>query len=115
MGILGTFTIGRDIINNFESQQFSNNWNFASGDYHGSTLHQMASQRLPDLSQYNYWVPNSGKDGNPNATFPSLNPYGPNYYQFLAFSTMWNDNGTYFRSLKNGGLFPSEHRVLAWG
>jgi TonB-linked SusC/RagA family outer membrane protein len=90
VGILGTYTIGRDIINTFEANQFSGVWNF--GD-----INNFANQRLPDLSQYNYWTPNNLKSGTAPATFPSLSPYGPNYYQFLPFSTMWNDNGTYFK------------------
>lgn len=93
VGILGTFTIGRDIINTFESNQFSNVWNF--GD-----ITNFGNQRLPDLSKYNYWTPANAKQGSATATFPSLSPYGPNYYQFLPFSTLWNDNGSYFR-IKN--------------
>jgi TonB-linked SusC/RagA family outer membrane protein len=94
LGIYGTFTIGRDIINTFESNQFAGIWNFGNPD-----LRDFANQRLPDLSRYNYWTPpGSIKDGGRGpATFPSLNPYGPNYYQFLTFSTLWNDNGSYFR------------------
>jgi TonB-linked SusC/RagA family outer membrane protein len=90
LGILGTYTIGRDIINTFESSQFSGVWNFGS-------INNFANQRLPDLSQYNYWTPANGKTGSAPATFPSLSPFGPNYYQFLPFSTMWNDNGSYFK------------------
>ena len=97
VGILGTFTIGRDIINTFESNQFSNNWNFANLDLYGNLLNQFAGQRLPDLSKYNYWTPANAKQGTAPATFPSLSPYDNNYYQFLPFSTMWNDNGTYLR------------------
>ncbi|ULQ55503.1 SusC/RagA family TonB-linked outer membrane protein [Flavihumibacter rivuli] len=91
LGILCTYTFGRDIINNHLSSQFQNVWNF--GD-----INNFASQRLPDLSQFNYWVPTmAGKDKTGSADFPSLNPYGPNYYQFLPFSTLWNENGSYFK------------------
>ena len=95
IGILGTFTIGRDIINTFESNQFNGVWNFGDG------LNSFANQRLPDLSKYNYWTPAKANDKtNPNysASFSSLNPFpGNNYYQFLPFTTQWNENGTYFK------------------
>ena len=105
LGILGTFTIGRDIINTFESNQFSNVWNF--GD-----ISNFGNQRLPDLSRYNYWTPAQAKEGSTPATFPSLSPYGPNYYQFLPFSTLWNDNGTYLR-IKNISLGYTINKDLA--
>jgi len=91
LGILCTYTIGRDIINTFESSQYSNVWNFGN-------INNYAATRLPDLSDVNYWVPTeASKNPNYSADFPSLSPYGPNYYQFLPFSTMWNENGSYFK------------------
>ncbi|GAO42147.1 putative TonB-dependent receptor [Flavihumibacter petaseus NBRC 106054] len=91
MGVLCTYTIGRDIINNFESAQYANVWNFGN-------INNYAAQRLPDLSNVNYWVPANGDKGqSTNATWPSLSPYGPNYYQFLPFSTIWNEDGSYFK------------------
>ncbi len=94
VGILGTFTIGRDIINNFAANQFANVWNFGN-------INNFASQRLPDLSQYNYWTPSKVDPAKTPApappNFPSLNPFGGHFYEFLPFSTMWNDNGTYFK------------------
>ncbi|WP_028295419.1 SusC/RagA family TonB-linked outer membrane protein [Olivibacter sitiensis] len=90
LGILGTFTFDRDIINTLMANQFSNIWNY------GST-YTLANQRLPDLEGLNYWTPSKAEDPNFNADFPSISPYGPNYYQFLPFSTMWNENGSYFK------------------
>lgn len=88
--ILGTFTLGRDIINTYQANQFANIFNFGN-------LTTFASQRLPDLTGVNYWTP--GKAANPNysADFPAVSPFGPSYYQFLPFSTLWNEKGDYFK------------------
>ncbi len=93
VGILGTFTIGRDIINNFEANQFAGVWNFGN-------VNDFARQRLPDLSRYDYWTPTKAENPNYKAGFPSLNPYGGHFYEFLPFSTLWNESGTYFK-IKN--------------
>ena len=94
LGVQCVFTIGRDIINNFDANQFAGVWNF------GNTLQDFARFRLPDLSERDYWTPGKADPSkNPGyaANFPSLSPFGPNYYQFLPFSTMWNENGNYFK------------------
>ncbi len=93
VGILATYTIGRDIINNFESNQFNNVWNFGN-------INDFARNRLPDLSKYDYWTPTKAENPNYRAGFPSLNPYGGHFYEFLPFSTLWNENGTYVK-IKN--------------
>ena len=91
LSILGTFTLGRDIINNLKANQFANVFNF------GNLTENFAGQRLPDLSSVDYWTPRKAKDPNYNAGFPALNPYGDNYYQFLSFSSLWNERGDYFK------------------
>lgn len=91
LSVLGTFTFKRDIINTFMSNQYAGVWNF------GSIESSFANQRLPDYSQVNYWTPAKALDPNYSADFPSLNPYGPNFYQFLPFSTLWNEKGDYFK------------------
>ena len=94
LGVQCVFTLGRDIINNFDANQYAGVWNF------GNTIQDFARFRLPDLSKRNYWTPaKSDPAKNPGyiADFPSLSPFGPNYYQFLPFSTMWNENGNYFK------------------
>lgn len=99
LGALCTFTVGRDIINNFLSDQFAAVWNFGGID-------NFARQRLPDLDQFNYWTPSKAdpvKNPGYSANFPSISPYGPNFYQFLPFSTLWNESGTYFK-IKNISL-----------
>ncbi|MFB2118155.1 SusC/RagA family TonB-linked outer membrane protein [Parapedobacter sp. 2B3] len=90
VGILGVFTFKRDIINTFMADQYNGVWNFGG-------INNFANQRLPDYSKENYWTPSKAEDPNYQADFPSLSPYGPNYYQFLPFSTLWNENGNYFK------------------
>jgi TonB-linked SusC/RagA family outer membrane protein len=94
--IIGVFALKRDIINTFYQNQFASVFNFPS-QY--GTLVDFASRRLPSLNGLNYWLP-SDASKNPDsyhATFPALNPYGGNFYQFLPFSTMFNEKGDYFK------------------
>lgn len=88
LGVLATFTFGRDIINTLKSNQFSNI---------GNNVYNLANNRLPDLKDVDYWTPEKAKDPNYQADFPSISPYGTYFYQFFPFSTMWNENGNYFK------------------
>ncbi|WP_449438765.1 SusC/RagA family TonB-linked outer membrane protein [Pedobacter steynii] len=90
LGVLGIFTFKRDIINTFMSNQYANVLNFGG-------IENFANSRLPDLSKVDYWTPTKALDPNYNAAFPSLSPYSANYYQFLPFSTLWNEKGDYFK------------------
>lgn len=90
VGILATFTFKRDIINTFMSNQYANVFNFGG-------IANFANSRLPDLSKVDYWTPTKAQDPNYNAQFPSLSPYSANFYQFLPFSTLWNEKGDYFK------------------
>lgn len=90
LGVLGVFTFQRDIINTFMANQYNGVWNFGG-------INNFANQRLPDYSEVDYWTPSKAEDPSYQADFPSLSPYGPNYYQFLPFSTLWNENGGYFK------------------
>lgn len=90
LGILATFTFKRDIINTFMSNQYANVFNFGG-------IANFANSRLPDLSKVDYWTPTKAQDPNYNAQFPSLSPYSANFYQFLPFSTLWNEKGDYFK------------------
>lgn len=87
---LFTFTLGRDIINNFMSNQYAGVWNYGN-------LNNYANRRLPDFDELNYWTPTKAQNPSYQADFPSLNPYDNNYYQFLPFGTMWNENGSFVR------------------
>lgn len=90
LGILGTFTFKRDIINTFMSNQYANALNFGG-------INDFAINRLPDLSKVDYWTPGKAQNPDYKAGFPSLSPYSANFYQFLPFSTLWNEKGDYFK------------------
>lgn len=100
LGILGVFTFGRDIINNLKSNQFSTI---------GNNVNSFTNNRLPDLGAVNYWTPEKAKDPNYKASFPSIDPMGSYYYQYYPFSTMWNENGNYFKikTISLGYLMPT--------
>jgi TonB-linked SusC/RagA family outer membrane protein len=99
--MLNTFTIGRDIINNLKSNQFNTI---------GGSLTNFTNNRLPDLEGVNYWTPENAKDPNYVADFPSIAPFGGYFYQFLPFSTMFNENGSYFKikTLSMGYIVPKK-------
>ena len=91
--ILSVFTWKRTIVNTFFQQQISH----VVGGY-SSSIYSFARQRLPDLSGLNYWTPQNAKgDPNYNAGFPSINPLGPSYYQYIPFTSMFNEDGSYFK------------------
>lgn len=101
LGLLNTFTFGRDIINNFESDQFNN----IMGD-----IDNFVNNRLPDLEGVDYWTPDKAADPNYEAGFPSINPYASYFYQFYPENTMWNENGNYFKfkTITIGYLLPEK-------
>ena len=96
LSILSIFTWKRTVVNTFFQQQISN----VVGGY-SSDIYSFAGSRLPDVSGLNYWTPQKVKD-NPNykADFPSINPFGPSYYQYIPLSSMFNEDGSYFK-IKN--------------
>lgn len=85
-----TFTVGRDIINSFKSNELNNT--FGSGDL------LFAARRMPDIDGLNYWRTSGyNKLGEAyHADFPALTPYGY-YYQFFPFSSMFNEKGDYLK------------------
>jgi TonB-linked SusC/RagA family outer membrane protein len=95
LSILSVFTLKRDVINTSFQSQISS----IVGGY-SSSIYSFASNRLPDLSGLNYWTPAKAKDPNYSADFPSINPFGPSYYQFIPISSMFNEDGSYFK-IKN--------------
>ncbi len=96
LSIVSVFTWKRDVINTFYQQQISN----IVGGY-SSSIYSFARGRLPDLSKLDYWTPQkaASKTGY-SASFPSLNPFGPSYYQFIPISSMFNEDGSYLK-IKN--------------
>jgi len=95
LSVLSVFTWKRDVINTSYQTQISN----IVGGY-SSSIYAFANNRLPDLSGVNYWTPEKAKDPNYKADFPSINPFGPSYYQFIPISDMFNEDGSYFK-IKN--------------
>lgn len=93
ISILSIFTFKRDVINTSFQSQISN----IAGGY-SSNIYSFASTRLPDLSGTNYWTPEkASKDPNYKASFPSINPFGNSYYQYIPISSMFNEDGSYFK------------------
>ncbi len=86
--VVCTFTWKRTVVNTFQQQQFDNI---------GGSVQDFAKRRLPVLDGLNYWTPENAKDANYNASFPSINPFAPYFYQFFPFSSMWNVDGSYFK------------------
>lgn len=97
LSILCIFSGHRDIVNMYKESELDNVFSFPSGNY-SNTANAMAANMLPNLSGFNYWTPGKAAE-NPNyqAAYPALNAYGANFYQFLPFSTMFNENGAYFK------------------
>jgi len=92
LSVLSIFTYKRDVINTSFQGQISS----IVGGY-SSSINSFASNRLPDLSNLNYWTPDNAKDPNYQASFPSINPFGSSYYQFIPISSMFNEDGSYFK------------------
>jgi len=93
MSVTSIFTWKRDVVNTFFQQQISN----VVGGY-SSSINSFAGERLPDLSGLDYWTPQKlQKDPNYKANFPSINPFGPSYYQYIPISSMFNEDGSYFK------------------
>ena len=96
LSIVSIYTWKRDVINTYFQQQIGN----IVGGY-SSNIYTFANGRLPDLSGINYWTPEKAmKDASYKADFPSINPFGPSYYQFIPISSMFNEDGSYFK-IKN--------------
>ena len=96
VSILSIFTWKRDVVNTYFEEQVMN----IAGGYENSP-EKFANSRLPDLTNVNYWTPQKAKD-NPDykADFPSLNPYIDGFYKFIPISSMFNEDGSYFK-IKN--------------
>jgi TonB-linked SusC/RagA family outer membrane protein len=96
MSVTSIFTWKRTVVNTFFQQQISS----IVGGY-SSNIYTFANGRLPDMSGLNYWTPQGAKaDPNYKAGFPSINPFGASYYQFIPISSMFNEDGSYFK-IKN--------------
>ena len=96
LSIVSVFTWKRDVINTFYQQQIAN----VAGGY-SSSITTFANSRLPDLRGVNYWTPQkAAAKSNYKANFPSINPFETSYYQYIPISSMFNEDGSYFK-IKN--------------
>lgn len=93
LSILSIFTWKRDVVNTYFQQQISS----IVGGY-SSSINSFANTRLPDVAGLNYWTPQA-LEHNPNykADFPSINPFGPSYYQYIPISSQFNEDGSYLK------------------
>jgi len=100
LSVLSVFTYKRAVVNTFFQRQIlgiAGGYDH-SGDGYSSNLNYFATQRLPDLRGTNYWTPEkAAKDPNYKANFPSINPFGSSYYQYIPISSMFNEDGSYFK------------------
>lgn len=93
LSILSIFTWKRDVVNTYYQQQISS----VVGGY-SSSITSFANNRLPDLTGINYWTPQAlEKNPNYQADFPSINPFGPSYYQYIPISSQFNEDGSYLK------------------
>lgn len=94
--ILSVFTWKRDVVNTYFQQQVAN----VVGGY-SSSIYSFADSRLPDFSNVDYWTPEkAAAKTDYKAAFPSINPFGPSYYQYIPISSMFNEDGSYLK-IKN--------------
>lgn len=90
LSIVSVFTWKRTVVNTFQQQQFNSLTN--------NGVNSFAQNRLPDLSGLDYWTPTkAAAKQNYQANFPAINPFEGNFYQFFPFSTMFNEDGSYFK------------------
>jgi TonB-linked SusC/RagA family outer membrane protein len=92
LSIISVFTYKRAVYNTYFQQQISN----IVGGY-SSSIYTFADGRLPDLNNVNYWTPAKATNPNYRAGFPSINPFGPSYYQYVPISDMFVTDGSYFK------------------
>jgi TonB-linked SusC/RagA family outer membrane protein len=91
--VLSVFTWKRDVVNTYFQQQVAN----VVGGY-SSSINSFAKNRLPDFSGIDYWTPEkAAAKPDYKAEFPSINPFGPSYYQYIPISSMFNEDGSYFK------------------
>jgi hypothetical protein len=92
LSIISVFTYKRAVYNTYFQEQIGN----VVGGY-SSTIYTFAQGRLPDLTNVDYWTPQKAANPNYSAGFPSINPYGASYYQYIPISDMFVTDGSYFK------------------
>lgn len=88
LGFTTTFTLGRTIINTLAADQL---------DYWSSGTTNFTNAGIPNLTTIGFWNPSLANKPGYNAKYPALSPNSYYFYQFFPFSTMYNENGAYFK------------------
>jgi TonB-linked SusC/RagA family outer membrane protein len=90
LSVFCTFTLGRDIYNDYLVGKLSHLVPNDDGD--PDVYHDITHNAFPDLSGINYW-----KNPGDNATYPSLSSVSGTHYKYAAVSSAWIENGSYLR------------------
>lgn len=96
VSVFTTFTFGRSIYNDYLAGKLSQL--VPTDDDNADKYHSLSLHALPDLAGINYW-----KHPGDIATYPSLASYAGTRYKYAAVSSMWIEQGDYFR-VKNVSL-----------
>jgi len=90
VSVFCTFTLGRDIYNDYLVGKLSHL--VPTDDGNSDPYHNLTNNAFPDLSGINYWQ-NPGD----NAKYPSLSSVSGTRYKYAAVSSAWVENGSYLR------------------
>ncbi|MBS7563726.1 SusC/RagA family TonB-linked outer membrane protein [Mucilaginibacter sp. Bleaf8] len=90
LSVFCTFTLGRDIYNDYLVGKLSHL--VPNDDQDSDPYHAITNNAFPDLTGINYWR-NPGDD----ATYPSLSSVSGTHYKYAAVSSAWVENGSYMR------------------
>ena len=90
VSVFCTFTLGRDIYNDYLVGKLSHL--VPTDDGNSDPYHDLTNSAFPDLSGINYWQ-NPGD----NAKYPSLSSVSGTRYKYAAVSSAWVENGSYLR------------------
>lgn len=90
LSVFCTFTLGRDIYNDYLVGKLSHL--VPTDDGNSDPYHDLTNSAFPDLSGINYWQ-NPGD----NAKYPSLSSVSGTRYKYAAVSSAWIENGSYLR------------------
>lgn len=93
LSIISVFTFKRDVYNTYFQSQIAN----IVGGY-SSGINNFAQTRMPVLDGIDYWTPaKANAKTDYKAGFPSINPMGSSYYQYIAISDQFVTDGSYFK------------------
>jgi TonB-linked SusC/RagA family outer membrane protein len=90
LSVFATFTLGRDIYNDYLVGKLSHLVPTDDGD--PDPLHALSNNAFPYLNGINYW-----RNPGDNANYPSLSSFSGTRYKYAAVSSRWVENGSYIR------------------